>query len=189
MHLKFTGKAARQMLSENMAEFTQLSPYIDGLFFDKYPITGNLAKTLTAFKSLQALQLYFLHDAKILADIPTLREIYAYWDVDHDTYSVYRTSVMSYASSLPKLKKIYIRDNSQKRSERFQFDCIDVVRKELAGACKLKIHVRADDMFHKDAKIIQGKYDNIEVERVESEEVENPLVTEHLSNAKVNHRR
>lgn len=173
------------MLTQNMAQFTQLAPYIDGLFFEKTLITKALAQTLTTFDNLKVVQLCFSHDAKILANSSSLREIYAYWGVAQNNFSVFRKTMMMYASRMPNLKRIYVRNNSQK-FRKFEFGEMDAARKQLAGACKLKIHVRTDELSavgHLDD--IQREYDTIQIERVESEEVKNPLVTEYLIGKKM----
>lgn len=180
MHLEFPDGTSRETLVQNMAESSELLQYIDGLFFEKESITRALAQTLTKFQNLRVLQLYLSENADIVAGIQTLQELYAYWGVDRKNFAIYQKSLMTFASRMPNLKRIYIRNDSQKFSK-FGFDQMDAARKQLAGACKLKIFVRTDERsatgFLND---IQREYETIDIERIETEEVKNPLVTEYL---------
>lgn len=180
LHLKFPDGAARTMLTNNMSQFIQLAQYIDGLYFEDSGISDNLAQTLTTFDNLKVLQLNISMGAQILTGIQTLQVIYAYWGVNHSNFRNYREAMMIYASRLPNLKRIYMRNNSQK-FERFDFDEFDAARIRLADACKLKIHFRTDELAHMGAlNDIQREYDSIEIDRVETEEIKNPLVTDYL---------
>lgn len=163
-----------------MPQFIQLAPYIDGLYFEGAGIDNNLARTLTTFDNLKILQHDFSSDAQILATIPTLQEVYCHWGVNKHNFRAYRETMMVYATRSPNLKRIYMRNNS-KPFDKFKIDEMNVARKRLPGACKLKIHFRTDELSYMGAlNDIQRVYDTIEIERVESEEVNNPLVNEYL---------
>lgn len=185
LHLKFPD-AARTVLAQNIVQFSQLAQYIDGLYFEHYDITDNLAQTLTKFENLKVLQFNFSMNAQILSNIPTLQEIYAYWGITSQNFSAYREAMMIYASRLSNLKRIYMRNNSQK-FEKFKFDEMNAARIRLIGACKLKIHFRTDEQSVVCAlNDIQRDYDTIGIGRVENVEVNNPLVTEYLIGKKIN---
>lgn len=180
LHLMFADGSARMILDQYVTQFERLSPYIDGLFFEKEPISETLAQTLTRFQHLKALQLHLSEHDGSLAGIAALEEIYSYCEVDETNFAIYKRILVTFASSMPHLKRIYIRNNTQKFKE-FEFDKMDAARQQMAGACKLKIYVRSDEPSATGAlNDIRRQYETIDIERVETEEVRNPLVTDDL---------
>lgn len=180
LHLKFPDGAARTMLTLNMPQFIQLRQYIDGLYFEKAGINESLAQTLSTFENLKVLQLNILSGVQTLTEIQTLQVVYAFWGVTSQGFRAYREAMMTYASRLRNLKRFYVRNNV-KPFEIFKFDEFDAARSQLADACKLSFYFRTDELSYMgELNDIQREYDNIGIDRVETEEFRNPLVTEYL---------
>lgn len=95
--------------------------------------------------------------------------------------------MITYAENTPTLKKIYMRNNSQ-RFDRFEFDELDLARKELVGANKLKLYFKTDEWdFTGTLDDICCDYDMVQILRVETEHVDNPLITEYLTTRALSH--
>lgn len=171
MHLKFPHQADETLLPQNMAQFPQLAQYIDGSFFQY----NEPVQTLNTFHNLKVLHLGFLTRVQILIEIQTLQEIYIHWRIRKNDFQSYRESMTLFASRLPNLKRIYMSYDSQKFEE-FKFDEMDAARKQLAGACKLKIIFKLSDSYMGCLNDIQREYETIEIERFESEELKNPFM-------------
>lgn len=187
LHLKFPDGTPRNVLNQNMDQFARLHQYVDGLYFQNAGIQNNLARALHTFSHLKILQLNITSTdpGYRFFDIAPLQEIYAFYGVCTQTFRQYRAAMMLFARRLPRLKRFYMRNNSQP-FDRFEFGEMDEARKRLPGACKLKIHVRSDELSYMGAlNDIQREYDTIAIERVETEQVKNPLVTEFLIGEKL----
>lgn len=179
LHLK-CGDAIRKQL--NFDKLANLGPYIEGLYFEKGVIDAKLAKQLVTFENLKVLQVELgIRNAKQLAAIPNLEEIFVYWGVNKQNFTSYSSSLLEYASQLPNLKKIYLRNNTIP-FEKFNFKGLQRARRKLPGAQKLQIYFKTDETSHT-GKLnkIDRNYGMIEVVRVETENVKNPLVTEYLT--------
>lgn len=180
LHLKFSD-AARPMLTTNLGPFMLLGPYIEGLYFEKLGIDMNLTQIIMTFDHLKVLQLNVAVNANFLSKIVSLEEIYAYWGVDKTNFNKYQAAMLTYAKNTPKLKKIYLRNNSQP-FDRFDFVNLDLARKDLHGANKLKIYFKSEECsFTGKLNAIECDYDMVEIVRVETEHVDNPLITEYLT--------
>lgn len=180
LHLKFAD-SARPKLNANLGQFILLGPYIEGLYFEKNSIDPHLARTIITFDQLKVMQLNIAVNADILSQAPNLEEIFAYWGVDKSNFKKYQEAMTTYAKNTRTLKKIYLRNNSQP-FERFEFHQLDEARKELADAKKLKIYFKTEDS-HLTGKLsaVKCDFDMVEVVRVETEHVVNPLITEYLT--------
>lgn len=138
------------------------------------------------FDQLKVLQLNISQSASLLSKLVSLEEIFVYWGVDRTNFKSYGSALLTYAETTPTLKKIYMRNNSQP-FERFEFDELDSARKELDGANKLKIYFKTEELdFTGKLNAIKCDYDMVEILRVETEHVANPLVTEYLTTKKLN---
>lgn len=155
--------------------------YIEGLYFENTGIDATLARTIITFEHLKVLQMNIAASAQLLSKSLSLEEIYAYWGVNSKNFKLYQQAMLTYAEKTPTLKKIYMRNNSQP-FERFDFDEIDLARQELDGAKKLKIYFKTEEWnFTGKLNAINCDYDMVEIVRVETEHVANPLITEYLT--------
>ncbi|XP_055313386.1 uncharacterized protein LOC129574873 [Sitodiplosis mosellana] len=180
LHLKFSD-FTRHTLTNKMDQLILLGPYIEGLYFEKIGIDGNFARTINTFDQLKVLQLNIAVNASLLSKALSLQEIFAYWGVNSQNFKSYQEAMLMYAANTPTLKKIYLRNNSQ-LFDRFNFDVLNLVRQKLDGARKLKIYFKSEECeFTGKLNDVNCDFDMVEVMRVETEHVANPLITEYLT--------
>lgn len=181
LHLKFADWT-RVMLTNQMARFIPLGPYIEGMYFEKVDIDVNFARIINTFDRLKVLQMS-IHEnsAAVLSKSLSLEEIFVYWGVNSSNFKAYHEAMLTYAGKTPTLKKIYMRNNSQS-FDRFEFEAMNLERQQLNGANKLKIYFKSEEWnFTGKLSDICCDFDTIEVVRVETERVDNPLITEYLT--------
>lgn len=178
LHLMF-GESSRDSLQRNLDKLVALAPYIKGLYFDTKVINKEFVIALTKLENLKVLQYNFATNINgLMANIPNLEEIYVYWGANAQNIAKYQKSMLFFASNSPKLKKIYLRNNSQPFKD-FDFKEYDSKRRQLPGARKLKIYFKSDEPgCTGPLNEIQRNFDLIEVLRVESENVKNPMINE-----------
>lgn len=180
LHLKIPDRC-RSELTRNMNQLIELAPHIEGLYFENTIINDNLARALVSFDQLKVLQFNISANAAILSKVPSLEEIFAYWGVNSSNFVRYREAMLVYVLATPTLKKMYFRNNSQS-FVRFKFNELDEGRRSLSGAKKLKIYFKTEEMhFTGQLSGVKCDFDTIEVLRVETEHVNNPLITEYLT--------
>lgn len=187
LHLKFN-QTNIITLKRFLGKLESLAPYIEGLYFEN-SIDAELANLLLGFENLKVIQFTITSNADIVCRIPNLQEIYVFWGVNSSNFQQYRQAMMTFARRAPKLKKIYVRNNSQ-TFDKFKFNDMNAERRLLPGAEKLKIYIRTDELYYM-GKLndIERNYDLVEIVRVESENVKNPLIDEYLTTKQLNLRR
>lgn len=185
LHLRFPD-TVRRMLDRHLNELIFLSPYIEGLYFEKIDISDELAHIIIVCDRLKVLQLNIASNFELLSRSNSLEEMFAYWGVNTANFQSYYDALFRYAVYTPNLKKIYMRNNSQP-FEKFDFSLLDTERLEWGGTNKLKIYFRTDETtFTGKFNDVERDHYSIEVLRVETEHVDNPLVTDYLTTVQLN---
>lgn len=178
LHLEFS-YSAQEQLDDSLEQLKALAPYIEGLYFQSGVIDANLAKILVTFNKLKVLQVDLgIRNAKRLVDIPNLTVLYAKSGVSRYNYDSYSKAMLLFAGRSLSLKKIFLR-NSVVPFQMFKFKELDTKRRKLLGAKKLKIHFNTQfERQNREMKNIVRDYGSVEIDRVETEIVKNPLVTD-----------
>lgn len=180
LHLKFDNPV-RSSLKQNHVKLVSLAPFIKGLYFEKDAIDAELANILVTFEHLKVLQFKIARNAAQLITIPSLEEVYIPWAVNSSNFQMYNRHLLIAARRSPNLKRIYLRNNSQ-RFDRFAFAEMDTERRRLVGAQKLKIYFKSGEPKRMGRlNDITRNYEMVEIVRVETEPVRNPLVSDYLT--------
>lgn len=178
LHLEFSFWAQRH-LNDNLDKLKALAPYIEGLYFQSGMIDAQLAKMLVTFNKLKVVQADLgIRNAKQLVDIPNLTVLYARSGVSQTNFDSYSKAMLLFAGRSLSLKKIFLR-NSSIPFDTFKFKELDSKRRKLLGAKKLKIHFNTQfERQNRELKNIVRDYGSVGIDRVETEIVKNPLVTD-----------
>lgn len=176
LHLNYVKRPLEFLL--NVGGLLSLAPYIEGLYFG-HKLDKTFAQSLVTFEHLKVLQIDIREHSDEIAAIPNLREIYVYWAVTQSNRSSTQRAMLNFAQHSKKLKKIFLRSESQEY-EAEVFQQLNARRCGLLNAEKLRIYFKTENALNN----IECNYDKIELLNVETEIVKNPFVNEYNTTKK-----
>lgn len=153
------------------------------MYFEDKFIEEDLAEEIVKCENLKMIQLNLpaLKKVRWLTTLPKLEEFFVYRGIAGSTSSKYLKILKMLAGEVPQLKRIYIRNNAIPFDE-FGLDTLDEERHKLADAENLKVYFKTEETSSTGRlNSTECKFDKIEAMRVESEPLNNPLVTEYLT--------